>query len=322
MTYSVASKNRNEFDLVQGLKIAEIPDVIKVCQNIPVTAMVNHDSYGFSSVYNIFTGRNGLWQYVQDDVVAFVMRHPNIEYKYVVLPAFSMYNCDLTYGHTYKLFTELCDKYPDVHFQLGRIPKEWCTECDKYFQYMEENVLDWKYPCRILSTQLVTELYGTKLQQVRQRLNQLDKTGLVVQSIDIEKDKSALIEATYEWATTHDKEKYTYEDLVSPSLYLFNLMGSGRFNLYGQKVTRDNKIKAFCIYEQNQIIANEFSISADNNIPGLSEFQMYQMCTKLYSMGTRYVNIGGSETVGLDRFKKKFNPIISHELCSYICKNK
>ena len=49
---------------------------------------------------------------------------------------------------------------------------------------------------------------------------------------------------------------------------------------------------------------------------GLPEFLIRATAEKLHANGIPFLNLGGSETAGLDRFKNKFAPAFSLALCS------
>ncbi len=293
---------------------------LKNCSAIPQDAIIRYDSYMYSPVYYLFTGRQGGWMYQDDNGICdVILSHPNKAGASVVLPAFDAKSGMIYPQVSQDIIYALYDQYPDADISLGRYPESCKDGIDKvHFQSVPETLLDWLYPTRILSTSDVYNLYGKGFQQVRQRLNQLDKTHLKTDIIQIKHDWHELLDVVYDWACQHGMADYTYDDLTGPSRALLDLMQNADLKLYGQKVLYRGHIKAFCIYEiANNIIANEFAVSADKQMPGLSEFQIYEMCKRLHTFGVKYVNLGGSETLGLDRFKKKFSPIISHRLQTY-----
>ena len=89
-------------------------------------------------------------------------------------------------------------------------------------------------------------------------------------------------------------------------------------NLEGQLIYHHDQLKSFAIWDKIGIFSNEFAIASDKEIDGLSEYQMYNMCIQLEQEGIKKVNIGGSETNGLDRFKKKFHPAYSYNLNTFL----
>ena len=65
-------------------------------------------------------------------------------------------------------------------------------------------------------------------------------------------------------------------------------------------------------------MANALAHLAVHEVKGLSHFVMVDMCRTLVDRGFSQVCIGGSETEGLDRFKRKFAPVSSVRLNSYV----
>ena len=293
---------------------------IKTCSAIPQNRMIEYDSYMFSPVYYLFTGRFGGWMYLDEDGVCdCILKHPNKSGAGIVLPAFDTNNGVLRLSVSQDIVRALHDQYPNVDISLGRVPESHGTEIDNIsFHPVTETLLDWLYPTRILSTSDVYHLRGKGFQQVRQRLNQLNTADLSTGCIQIKRDRQELLDVVYDWACQYGNTGYSYDDLTGPCNALLELMQNTDLKLYGQKILFRGRIKAFCIYEiANNTIANEFAITADKNIAGLSEYQIYDMCRQLHVAGIKYVNLGGSETAGLDRFKKKFAPAISHKLQTY-----
>lgn len=303
------------------LKPLTTETALNACACVPTNMLTFYDSYMYSPVYMLFTGRNGAWVYQNKGITNFVLSHPNQDNSLVILPAFDVHNGKLYSNISQNIAMNVDNS--NTNISLGRFPMlEQNTIDTTKFILVSEDLLDWKYPTRILSTNDVYNLRGKNFQQIRQRLNQLNKTILHSKDIQINKDKTELLNVVYEWANNHNSDKYNYDDLTSPYRKLLELMSNKNLNLYGKKILLNGQIKSFCIYEiVNETIANEFAISADKNIPGLSEYQIYEMCKTLHDKGIKYVNLGGSETEGLDRFKKKFAPVISHHLQTYKIKS-
>lgn len=310
--------------MFDDIKVATKQNVIDACSGLTESFFTQYDSYMYSPVYILFTGRNGVWVKQNNRVYDFILSHPNKDNAYIVLPAFEIHSGRIFPKMSQDILCNIVEKNPDTDISLGRFPEQEQPLVDKdVFLLVSENVLDWKYPTRILSTEAVYNLRGKNFQQVRQRLNQLNKNCLKTENINLNKDRQEILNVIYNWANQYGTSKYTYDDLIEPSKFLLDLMNDKDLKLYGQKILYKGEIKSFCIYEiVNNFIANEFAISADRLIPGLSEFQIYEMCKQLYNNGIKYINLGGSETLGLDRFKKKFAPIMSYNLQTYKIRHK
>jgi len=68
------------------------------------------------------------------------------------------------------------------------------------------------------------------------------------------------------------------------------------------------------LYRLNKNSAAHAIGLADNSITGLSEATQIDIWQKLNEGGIRYINDGPSWRQGLDRYKKKFNPISAQKL--------
>lgn len=311
------SLSNSYFDKAVGMRPLSSSDLIKLLKGVPHESVVKNDSYIYSPVYYLFTGRYGLWSYIRGSIIINILRHPNNQESFLIMPAFNYENGLLSIEVTIDTAIELHKNHPELCFTLARIPSTWHGIMREELKCKEISELDWIFPCRVLSTQLVDNMVGKHFQQVRQRINHLDIKNLSVSDIDINKDSPELLELVQDWAMIRNMSGYTIEDLVSPTKKIIDLFKSSRLNLHGIKIKCNNRVESFCIYEVKGLIANEFSIISNVDIVGLAEYQMHQMCHHLHLRGVEYINLGGSETEGLDRFKKKFHPVISHNLNSY-----
>lgn len=94
-------------------------------------------------------------------------------------------------------------------------------------------------------------------------------------------------------------------------------MKDDRLCLHGQIIYYNGIPSAYCIWEERGTVANAFAMSADREIAGLAEYNIVEACRLLREKGIQKLNIGGSETEGLNRYKKKFNPVESINLYTW-----
>lgn len=311
------SSKKFVFGKIEGIIPATPSEIINYCRNIPSELRLQNDTFIYSPVYYLFTGRNGIWRYDTGHEVEMIVRHPNLQDSFLLLPAFDYSSGRISPTMTIEIANQLRECYPMTNITLGRVPIEYHSKFSLFFEHRAERTLDWAFPCHILSTSLVDKMFGKHFQQVRQRINQLDTDRCIVSNIDIANDSMDLLQLVYSWAEAKNLQKYTINDFISPSETLLKLFQSNLFNLLGLKIKIDDRIESFCILEICNNVANEFSIVTNTQIPGLADYQVQQMCHFLNLIGVEYVNLGGSESKGLDRFKRKFYPIISHSLSSY-----
>lgn len=278
------------------------------------------DSYIYSPVYYFFTGRRGLFVYDCSGTKTFICWHPNVFNTLLIFPPLSKND------HTpdIEVLTQLIRQLPQkekIEIHLCRVDEELQKKLQFHEQIFiphHETVLDWIYPVHLLDTTLVKGLQGKHFQQVRQRINQLDITPFHLESLDIKKHYDEILNLIKIWGEYHTDTNYSIEDLVYPTQTLLDLFFLKNTNLEGQLIYHHDQLKSFAIWDKIGIFSNEFAIASDKEIEGLSEYQMYNMCIQLEQEGIKKVNIGGSETNGLDRFKKKFHPAYSYNLNTFL----
>ncbi|HEU4839452.1 MAG TPA: hypothetical protein VFS88_08600, partial [Micavibrio sp.] len=94
--------------------------------------------------------------------------------------------------------------------------------------------------------------------------------------------------------------------------------------LAGRIIYFDDEPVAASIWEETDQeigMANAYTHLALHEIKGVSQFVFLDMCAKLKSRGFSHVCIGGSESEGLDRFKRNLFPVESVNLSSWSAKS-
>ena len=90
--------------------------------------------------------------------------------------------------------------------------------------------------------------------------------------------------------------------------------------LKGRVVFQDGQPVGFSIWEetsQTEGLANAYAHIGLHEVPGMARFVIFDMCETLLARGFDRVCIGGSETEGLDQFKRRLRPVESLDLASY-----
>jgi hypothetical protein len=97
----------------------------------------------------------------------------------------------------------------------------------------------------------------------------------------------------------------------------FDLLNNYSGTYDGLLYSQGRKPLGFVVWDQiSDTQANSFINLADINVAGLSDFQTVTTCQTLKDLGIKYLNVGGSETENLDKFKLKFTPTNSLSLIS------
>lgn len=273
------------------------------------------DPYSASTAYYMMTGRNGLWIYGDDKTAMLIARHPNLDNQILFFPPFGSDPINLTEF-------ALADPFiPSGKVSLARIGPE-----DSYIasrlqtlgigEIEVEKILDWRFPVHVLSTSEVHESKGGHFRDFRKNINRAFSRGLWSERIESEGQLTHALEVSKAWASKHVNQNYTLSDLIGPTKLALSLLQHPDLSMDGLIVHEGEEPVGYIIWEETNKekgIAN--SISGMSIRPrGTEEFAILEMCKILKEKGYSTVCIGGSETEGLDNFKRKICPVKSVEL--------
>ena len=278
------------------------------------------DSYAVSPAYYAFTGRHGLWLYHYDGTYLPFCWHPNIAGQILIFPPRGERN--------YAAITALLDEapMPPEGFLLARFKPQEISQLKTFYAFLrrasfepvEEKVLDWRYPARILSTLNTAQMLGRDYMSIRNRIQQIKKYPVNIYSLSCEHIPE--IEAlACRWANRQAEAPNELIDLVSPYKKTLRLLNHKELGLEGLVFVIDNQIQAVTMWDVSNPqhkMANLYMNLCNVAYHGLSEFSVKATATKLCEAGVPLLNLGGSETAGLDHFKNKFAPVLSVNLCS------
>lgn len=282
---------------------------------------VNIESFSKSLPYYSLTGRKGLKIFQDDNAMVCIAKHPHTEDTILVFPEI---NGD--YCLTVKVLNQLASS--NFKVALARYTEENFRELNKAIQnnavkliqtinIKEEDILDWKYPARILDTEKVSKMTGKSLKGVRYKFN---KTACGMKVIPLSHpDAERTIRASILlWAsgmifagneTGHDMTEF-YDVLVKHIVMFPSLFD-------GFAVTNGKEALGFSVWDCTGDTANSLASLSKRAVDGISEFQKVTACKILAEKGIKYFNLGGSETKTLDDFKMKFQPCESVDIYTY-----
>ncbi len=282
------------------------------------------DSYATSPVYYAFTGRKGLWLYQDGNAYVPLCWHPNVDGQILVFPPRGQYHPTILK----KVLTEM--PIPPAGVSLARVKaEEICSEPIHSISgsigrsistslVNEEPVLDWRYPVRILSTEKVAKAKGKAFMKTRNNIRQMEQYSVSVLPISMART-SQIVEFVNRWARARSQNSVEIKELVAPYLETISLLKDEVFNVGGQMFFVDDLLQAVTLWERPNTamkIANVWMNLCDTQIRGLSEFVVQKTSQELLALGIPYANYGGSETKGLDFYKRKYDPAYSLELKS------
>lgn len=308
------------------LDIYNRQEITRIINSLPIEKASSYESYCLSPSYYEFTGRKGMWMYSSESSCIILCCHPN-EYQeqLLIFPEISSNNdFDLTIEILHKLY-EL-----NIHAKLCRftsLQKETLLDrisnSDLYdkviLEEIEEKKLDWIYPVHVLDVKEVCTQKGGKFEQLRQRLRKIEKDRLKSYLLQPEVHYDKIRRLVDNWAEKFPFDDYSRNDLVSPAEKLLTMYQEAPERFIGQVLYVDDDLKSYCICEKPvrpELPANELAITCFNDIKGLSEWQKVSLCHEAFTLGIEKINTGGSETIGLDRFKRKIGPSKSIALYS------
>jgi hypothetical protein len=278
------------------------------------------DPYQNSPAYYLMTGRKGLWFYHGDFEKVVLCQHPNLESKLIIFPPRENAGWqDIakfmdTHGQNYqsmRIARVSADQADDISSKLN-------TKSQKYqFNAVIEDVLDFKFAVHTLDTQRLVSKTGPGLKEFRRFLRRVESTDITVKDIDFENCKEAYQAVIASWRQIKNLD----QDDSSYCAYLIEQLGK-HLNLKGQIIDHQNKPCGLVIWEMpvsGHKIANALVTVTSRTPSGISEYIHWLMAKALTENNVSRVCIGGSETPGLDQFKRKFDPVQSIELMSIQC---
>jgi hypothetical protein len=305
-------EQRNGVERMTDANIARFIDLLSVEDD--------SDSYATSPAYYAFTGRRGLWVYHYDKTYLPLCWHPNVDGQILVFPPRGEKN----FAAIKSLMCQTIQ--PPEGFLLARFKPEDIIHLKTFDTFLQrvsftpvtEEVLDWRYAARILSTESTTKMLGRDYWSVRKYVRKINKHQPDVRPILLKHipEIEALIS---HWANQQSDNADQLTDLVAPYREILRLLKYKSLGLEGIVSLIDGRIQSTTVWDisnAKNCTANLYMNLCNMAHRGLSEFCIKATAEILFAQGIQYMNLGGSETSGLDHYKKKFIPAFSIDLCS------
>ena len=303
----------------------------------------NPDAYCRSYLYYALTGRGRVWLIEDDGAKIICTEHPNTPGNLLVFFPFVYSVTELeSQIKTLNRRTNFLSNFSRIF--LARINKKICNKFfssnskggELFFQKLQlrrvpEKTLDWIFPSYDIDVEKLERRFGADLACFRNKIRKFDSSRLEIKSLDkmtSDQVADAICGVSANWAHLkykRQKSKADFEsfskEVTDPYVRLANLCYTpGESNhLGGLFLKRDDEYIGFALWEEPH--SRTQTVPAIAALPrsyekGLSEYLHYQVAQKLVLRGYKSMCIGGSETDGLDRFKRKLAPAIEHELCT------
>jgi hypothetical protein len=279
------------------------------------------DNYSTSPIYYALTGRDGLWLYHYNKTLVPFCVHPNVKNTILIFPPLGEKN--------YLSIPFLLQKIyrPTIKYKLARYKAENLSKLERIsvffpcfsFTRVTEQILDWKYPVHIISTQQLSQMAGRKFDNMRHMVHKASKLDVQIDSLS-PKYLRAINKLSYRWTRNQTQDENEIDDLVSYYVKLIELMRTHPHLLDGLVYLIQDEICGVIIWSKpnpNQSSATAHAGLYDTTFKGLPEFAWHKASETLFAQGVKLVNIGGSETSGLDAFKRKFRAPHVLDICSF-----
>lgn len=182
-----------------------------------------------------------------------------------------------------------------------------------------EDILDWKYPSHILDTEKTAKLKGGEYKELRRTFQNTRDSDIFEETpLDHPDAMKKMRASIFIWAGLMiDAGKESGHDMTEFYDTLVKLITSYPAMFDGFILSHQGEPAGFTIWDRAEGVSNALASLPRRSIRNMSSYQIITMCERLAEKGIKYVNLGGSETPELDRFKLKFRPVDSLDLNSY-----
>ena len=274
------------------------------------------DHYLTCPAYYAFTGRFGLWGFSKGK-----SRNPERKSQIIVFPQFGPVSPNLT--------AELIEKtpFPSGGYKLARYDYDQAEffsalmnkRSSHYkFSVQIENELDWTYPVHTVPITKALSPAGRSMKSYRQHLSRLDMNKINLKPIRPDTDLPLILPVVDDWLKAR-QNSLSREHVIGSYYTLVDLMKCQNLNLEGIIYYYNKKSVALDIWalpDNNKKVASCLAGVSNMKIDGFSEYQIYAIAKILEKKGVHSICLGGSESEGLDKFKRKLNPTESLDLRS------
>lgn len=279
------------------------------------------DPYSGSAAYYGLTGRHGLWLARNGDAFMLIARHPGDQDKLLLFPP--------TGEDRHHALKDVLRGLSGIagNFQFARIPAAQVTQVRYLSRWFAdaatqvaigEMALDWHYPVHVLDTGAVAIREGRAFKDFRKNVGRVDAARISAEPLIPDVHRGAVDMIACAWSVSKDhSDSAALQTMVEPYRRLVELMAY--LPIKGRLYRLDDQPVGFALWEETDPgrgVANSLADLTTRQTRGLSEFIYADMCGELARAGYSSVCIGGSEEAGLDRFKRKMQPIASVELTS------
>lgn len=283
------------------------------------------DSYLNAPYYYLLTGRKGAWVHEGYGAVLVVCKHPHIPDRLLVFPEIGPEDRADKGKLTVSVLSGLTPPSGGVQLarftdeDMARVKEALAGKNDSHLESIQkiaEDSLDWRYPVHVLDTEYVAKLEGGSFAKIRNKCRQVEGE-ITFMTLDDPRALRAMKATLKYW---EGNRLYREEgDDTDTSFYdtVFAMIEKSPLQFGGCVFMQGKRPVGFTVYDRPFMgTSNLLANLCDAAITGLADYQIVTTCRQLALDGVTRLNFGGSETEGLDAFKRKFNPRESFNLAS------
>lgn len=280
------------------------------------TSPLDEDTQLSSPAYLIHTCRKGMRVFKDRNLFITIGIHPNVPNRLIVFPQPGLIDPDFIFNICQHL------QIPSGGIQLCRVKRQHASlfEKDPRFEKIEETVLDWRYPCAFLSSDYLINAAGPALAKFRQGFRRFDPSLVKIINVTEEPCESEFLALIQNWAKSVSKQKnFSEENLIEPNKSGYDLCFDPHLDVRGYMVLYNEKPLGFFTFELpvKSGVLNTLTFCIDRGVVGASELLHHLQALEAAKHGAKLLNINGTETETLHRFRKKLNPVKLLDIDSY-----
>mmetsp|Transcript_111 Transcript_111/g.231 ORF Transcript_111/g.231 Transcript_111/m.231 type:complete len:360 (+) Transcript_111:74-1153(+) len=279
---------------------ALLKEILSSCPEDP-------DTHLSSPAYYMHTCRKGLWLCKlagSEGPFAFAGRHPNVEDAWLVFP--QPCHVDVNFiSRVCALLPKCSGGVRVARIKEGSLP---LFEGKSQFQWVEELVLDWRFDCMVLSTQMILEASGSAFSSFRKEKHYIAMEHVESKIVQSEADAAQVKKLFDDWAdSVSDQKLFSKDNLIEPNMSGLLMALDPEENVTGVLISYHNEPIGFCAFEVLPGCKTSAGVSMAVNraIRGASAFCYWEICRHCLQMGFEEFNINGAETESLNAFRRK-----------------
>lgn len=279
------------------------------------------DNFVNSPLYYLLTGRKGARLFSGLHSKLIVCAHPHIEECLMVFPEIGKADYELTASvlnglEPLKNGVQLVRYTEDDIKQLKKQIAQLNYTPISGVNTIDESILDWRYPLHVLDTKKVAEHKGKDFKKVRSKFNQAAK-HISYAPLNSDNALRMMQSVLKFWEGNMIYNEKDTDDMADFYHAFFDAIKNDVIPVNGLIFMDGKRPAGFTVWDQTSLDSAVSLVNlSDTTVTGLSEFQRVSTCKVLHDNGVQYFNMGGSETAGLDEFKRKFNPVKSLKIHS------